>query len=603
MSPGDDDATILPDTRDPLLGRTIAERYEIQRRLGEGGMGSVYLAVDLELNRRPVVLKFPDAAGLDDRSFRERFLFEIRSLSALEHPHIIKIYDAGETGETPYAVVQYAAGGDLKQQLAGRQPTPEEILPWFRVVADALDFVHRHGYCHRDVKPANIFLDRDGNAYLSDFGIATAMEGADPDATRMDSSLTMQGGFVGSPRYGPPEMVRRKLSPAYDQYSLGVTVYEVLSGRVPLEADTPMNLMMLKAHAPPTPLREHVPELPQAAADAVMRALSIDPTDRFASCSEFFEAFAAALPGASAEAAASRSVPAVAVGAGGALLLALALWLLVGRSTAPPVPAAPPGGEPPTTPLARAGAPLVVESLHRFRTGSSDAEFARAMALCRSYDRRCDESWFLSEPPREGVLAPYALDLHEVSAREFAAFVDRTGHRTTAEERGFSYHRFVRVGDVSWRRPDPDAPAAADPDQPVVHVSWSDANAYCRSAGMRLPSEDEWEFAARGDALRMFPFGDAWDDSRASWRHDGLSGLEIVDGRAPDATPLGHQHMSGNVAEWTSTEAEGDRIVKGGSWQDDNPARLRAAARTAEAADYSSSDLGFRCARSPDEEG
>ena len=412
------------------------------------------------------------------------------------------------------------------------------------------------------------------------------MEGADPDATRLDASLTIQGGFVGSPRYGPPEMVKRRLSPAYDQYSLAVTVYEALTRRVPVESETAMNLLMVKAHAQPTDIRAHLPKLPAAAGAAVMRALSIDPDDRFESCTAFFDAFAAAVaPQRSGASVSSARLPALVLG-GTALFVAAiaALWWTA-------------GSEESSTLIERAPGPTVVEKLHRVRTGSSEEEFATGLALCQSYDRRCDASWFVSEAARSGVLAPYALDLYEVSAEAFAEFVEAAGHRTTAEERGFSYHRYVRVPDLSWRQPAPGDSAPADPKKPVVHVSWNDADAFCRAAGMRLPTEEEWEFAARGDEGRIFAWGNRFEDSLASWRHADLGGLEDVDARPAGATPLGHHHLAGNVAEWTATRAEGDLVVKGGSWQDDNPARLRAAARTTEASDYTSSDLGFRCVR------
>ena len=150
-----------------ILGVTLAGRYRIESQLGAGGMATVFLARDLELNGRLVVIKFPDAQQLGDPRFRARFLAEIRSLASLDHPHVLKIHDTGEFEQTPFAVVQYVGGGDLSERLAAGVQSPEDALSWLRVIADALDFVHRHGFCHRDVKPANIFLDEEiGRAHV-----------------------------------------------------------------------------------------------------------------------------------------------------------------------------------------------------------------------------------------------------------------------------------------------------------------------------------------------------------------------------------------------------------------------------------------------------
>jgi serine/threonine-protein kinase len=576
-----------PVEREELIGATLAGRYVIERRLGEGGMATVYLAVDRELNRRRVVAKFPDVQGRMDSTSRDRFLLEIRSLSTLEHPHVIKIFDAGQHEDVPYAIVQFAGGGDLKERIKQGPSTPEEVLPWLKVVSEALDFVHRHGYCHRDVKPANIFLDEEGHAYLSDFGIATAMAGADHEATlQFDGDLTTKGAFLGSPLYAPPEAIFRQLSPAYDQYSLAVTVYEVLSGKVPIHRDSGMDLIMVKSHVQPREIKEFVPDLPSACSTALMRALSVKPEDRFANCSDFCDAFAAGVPGAES-AAAPRSWRTIGLAGAFAALVALAsVWL-----ARQPVP-----GEPAAAPFTREQE-VVIDTLKRVETGSSSAEFEQAIRSCQEHDRRCVPEWFVSETLRSGVIAPYALDLYEVSTQDFEKFVASEGYVTTAEERGFSYHRYVRVPGLDWRTPAPDS-APAHADHPVVHVSWSDAVAFCAAAELELPTEEAWEFAARGEERRNYPWGNDWDDSRATWGHsDFFDGIEAISGHPSGANPLGHEHLSGNVAEWTSTSAEGDRVIKGGSWQNENPAMLRAAARNMESPDYSSSDIGFRCMR------
>lgn len=572
-----------------LVGQTLAGRYRIDAELGEGGMGAVYLATDLELRKRRVVLKFPHEANLDDPTFRLRFRDEIGSLAHLDHPHILKIHDAGEHRGLPFAVVQYAGGGDLRDRIEAREQTPAEVLDWLPSIADALDFVSRSGFCHRDVKPANIFFDEAGHPILSDFGIATVLDEAPPDRDLTLGNRTAIGMFVGSAKYCPPEALRRDLSPAYDQYSLAVTVYQALSGEVPIEGETSMDVLFAKNNEPPRDIRTRVPGLPEASAAALMRALSRDKAERFPSCRAFADAFAAGLG-----AAANARVPArssgwrrgALVALGGAAGVAVLVWVVAQR--------APVGG----AAAHRAPGPTVVASLHQVELGSTPAEFRDAIGLCRLTEPDCDASWFTSETPARTVLAPYALDGTEVSAGEFADFARRTGRVTAAERRGTSYHQFVEVPGLSWRQPVPGR-TGIDPRLPVVHVSYDDAAAFCADAGMRLPTQDEWEHAARGDGRRVFPWGDAWEPDRAVWGASDWSAVERVEGRPDGAGPFGHLHLAGNVAEWTSTEAGGDRIIKGGSWSETNPARLRGAARVAETPDYSSSDLGFRCAAEP----
>jgi formylglycine-generating enzyme required for sulfatase activity len=137
----------------------------------------------------------------------------------------------------------------------------------------------------------------------------------------------------------------------------------------------------------------------------------------------------------------------------------------------------------------------------------------------------------------------------------------------------------------------------AQPQHPVVHVSLSDATAFCQSEGARLPTEEEWEFAARGSERRMFPWGNHFDEVAAKWRGSDVAGLEDVGAHPFGETRAGHQDLAGNAAEWTATRIGDDAVIKGGSWIEQNPVALRGAARMIEAQDYTGSDVGFRCVR------
>ena len=216
----DDSEPQETESDDSLVGQLLDDRYEIRKSLDRGGMGTVYLAWDRTLERQ-VVVKIPHASLMADRTFRERFLQEIRDLSTHEHPAILSIVDSGSHegshGDVPYAVVQYLRGGNLRERITqqGGQQSREEILEWLPTIAGALDTVHRNGSLHRDVKPANILFDGEGHAVLSDFGIATAIGAADPDAPTQEvrRELTVVGTFVGSPAYAPPEAIDRHAHP------------------------------------------------------------------------------------------------------------------------------------------------------------------------------------------------------------------------------------------------------------------------------------------------------------------------------------------------------------------------------------------------------
>ncbi|MCB9723545.1 MAG: SUMF1/EgtB/PvdO family nonheme iron enzyme [Spirochaetaceae bacterium] len=607
--------TTAPESSDPLVGQRLGDRYEVERALDRGGMGTVYLARDTRLGRL-VVVKVPHARLMADPTFRRRFLNEIDDLATHEHPAILRIEDWGEHGEVPYAVVQYLPGGNLRERIdrQGGQQTLEEVLEWLPTIARALDTVHRNGSLHRDVKPANILFDAAGHAVLSDFGIATAIGIADPDAETQAEGreLTVVGGFVGSPAYAPPEAIDRLLTPAYDQYSLATVVYLALTGELPFSGATHEAILIAKEKgaAPALDRRKLRAPISRNAERALARALSRQPQNRFPSCEAFAEALAtpggAALPVGSAS-----TLRALAVGAG-VLLLGVGAALFWTRSA--PDPSASSASSTSSTSSASepsrvgrasaAPAPADASGLAaaiEVQLGSTPEEVDRAIALCREgggAGGACAREVFADERLRVARLTPFALDRTEVTNADFARFVDETGFRTDAERRGTSFD-VTPCARCSWRSPRPDRDARAHPRDPVVHVSWSDARAYCRWAGGRLPSEDEWEYAARGRDRRTFPWGDAWDPSRLRVARDAAIGLEPVGSHPDGATPEGLLDLAGSVWEWTATPSgDGERrIFKGGSWMDRIPAYFRPAAFSDQAPDYSSIDLGFRCAR------
>lgn len=268
-----------------LVGQTLAGRYVVDRKLGAGGMGAVYAARDLNLNDKLVAIKIPRPDLMNDPAIRERWDDEIGKLIDIEpHPHIVKVQDRGRHDGVPYIVMEYQSGGDLKDKLdaAGGRMSVDGILEWLPAAAGALDHLHTVGIIHRDVKPGNFVFDRRGNVFVTDFGIAKALEGP---------ALTRTGVLPGTTLYMGPEAVKGVWTPAYDQYALATTVYECLSGRFPFMADDPNVLLTMKVTQKPKPLGEVLPNLPVGVSECLMKALEREPERRFKNCVQFANEF------------------------------------------------------------------------------------------------------------------------------------------------------------------------------------------------------------------------------------------------------------------------------------------------------------------------
>ena len=348
--------------------------------------------------------------------------------------------------------------------------------------------------------------------------------------------------------------------------------------------------------------------IPRKAAAAVMRALSVDPADRFPSCAAFAEAFDEGLRSPASRAPSAGVLLALAAVVVLALAAAVTVWWL---DAAPKQIAADlvedassffasdsePEAGPAVHAIGSAGIPIA--GVRGYQVGSTDAEIEHALDLCGAHASRCRRDWYADEKMRVVDVASFQIDETEVSVDDFERFVERTGHQTTAERQGFSYEDTLKVGGLSWR--DPGGRHAADElsDLPVVHVSQIDAQEYCSDLEMRLPTEAEWELAARGAERRVFPWGSDWDESRAHGEQSDTKQRRPVGSHSGGATRDGVYDLAGNVWEWTLTETDAGVVLKGGSFLESNPANLRSAVRMIDANDFTSSDVGFRCVLEP----
>jgi serine/threonine protein kinase len=269
-----------------LIGRSIGQ-YRIVEQLGIGGMATVYKAYQPAMDRY-VAIKVPPDYLARDPSFRARFLREAKTLAHLEHPHILPVYDAGEDDGLPYFVMRCIEGGTLREMIASGPLPLNQALRIVEEVAEALGYAHRQGVTHRDVKSANVLVDQNGVALLTDFGIAKVLEES--------NQLTGTGVALGTPYYMAPEQVQGKpVDGRTDIYSLGVMLYELVTGRRPFVAETPLAVAMMHVNDP-LPLPRLVnPAVPEAVERIILRAMAKDPADRFQTADEFASALRALL--------------------------------------------------------------------------------------------------------------------------------------------------------------------------------------------------------------------------------------------------------------------------------------------------------------------
>jgi serine/threonine-protein kinase len=253
-------------------GTVVDGRYEIRHRLGSGGMADVYLAHDAQLGR-DIALKLLHRRFSRDTQFVERFKREAQAAAGLQHPHVVNVFDRGEHDGTYYIAMEYLPGRTLRELLHDEAPLDQErVIDMGIQILEAAGFAHSRGIVHRDFKPHNVIVAADDTLKVTDFGIARA--GA--------SEMTETGSIMGTAQYLSPEQAQgQPVDPSSDIYSIGVMLYEMLTGMVPFSGESAVAIALKHVSDPPTPIRQVRPDVHPALEAAVMRALAKDPTQRY----------------------------------------------------------------------------------------------------------------------------------------------------------------------------------------------------------------------------------------------------------------------------------------------------------------------------------
>jgi serine/threonine protein kinase len=651
-----------------LSGQNLGQ-YRIIEPIGKGGMASVFKAYQPALDRYVAVKVLPPYYA-HEAGFSERFEREAKAVAQLTHHHILPIYDYGQESNLSYIVMQYVEGGTLENMMGKPMPL-DEMVRYTGEIASALDYAHEKGILHRDVKPSNVLIDRDrgGWSLLSDFGLARMVEGT--------SHLTGSGVGVGTPQYMPPEQGQGgKVDHRADIYSLGVVLYEMATGQVPFEAETPL-AVVLKHITDPLPLPSSInPGVSGGVERVILKAMAKEPDSRFDSASEMADALREAV-----------SAEAIAISPSAEAMTEVET-IPPRTAEKPPLQTAPEAVSPSAAPapvapprLRRLPRPVIIGAvvlagvgvfaLARVWTGRTPRQQAAATAQAMTAPTHAPTlqptspsastaqaeatpphtptppSFTLAPAPEivtmtrkvDGAVMVYVPEgKFTLGSTEDKGYDDEHPQHTyyldafwidQTEVTNAQHRKCVEAGACEPLEMCSDDPNCGVDDHPVVCVSWDQAMAYAEWVGGRLPTEAEWEKAARGPDGGEYPWGNEFDGSRLNfcdksclrrWRDanvdDGYQYTAPVGSYPAGASPYGALDMAGNVYEWThsaykeypydsedgredvSAEEMVRRVVRGGSF-DEDAENVRCAHRLNYYPFHLNRTVGFRVVVSP----
>jgi eukaryotic-like serine/threonine-protein kinase len=540
-------------TINTILGQTLDGRYRIDSVLGRGGMGVVYKATHIRLDA-PCAVKILHRELVSNQLAIERFRREARAAGRIQHPNAIQVTDFGVAADNVvYLVMELVTGQTLRDIIKSNGPLDvDRATAIFSQVCAAVQAAHDSGVIHRDLKPDNIVLQRIAGGErvkVLDFGIAKLRERTvqpesqplDPDSGSFEGTLTEAGMLIGTPQYMSPEQCRgRKLEPQSDIYSLGVVLFEMLSGELPFTGEIPMEIVLKQIKQAPPRVREIRPSIPPSVDEVVARALAKDPSERFASASDF-----------------GREVE-LAKGAAERYLVESKLPTLAGEYERPRR----------VTVVQRSGSveqlelPSVVASSTREKRNFSTPLLAVlgllvliAVALVSHFVLKGQKAPVIPEgmvyveggrflmgrndgeederPAHDVAVPSFFLDKYEVTNRQYREFVDATGR---ARPRHWTINGAFDLADANL---------------PVTNVTWNDARDFAIWKGKRLPTEAEWEYAGRGGSRqRLYPWGDEYREGIANVYRKGGSKLVVIGSYQGDVSVSGAYDLGGNVSEW-----------------------------------------------------
>jgi serine/threonine protein kinase len=533
------------------VGQSIG-RYQLLEKIGEGGMATVYKAYDTEL-KGPCAIKFVRMEKLESQKALHRFRLEAEVLAKLDHPNIVKNLAYGDHEGTPYLVMDYVSGGTLKKRLG--EPIPwKEAITLILPLARALSYAHKQKIIHRDIKPSNILIAGDGRLLLSDFGVAKILE--------LDETLDLTGTGVGvgTPEYMAPEQGRgERVDHRADIYALGVLLYELITGRKPFQADTPMAVIYKHINDPLPRPKQYINSLPDTMEMILFKALQKKPDYRFQDLDELIDDLENLLQDKKI---AIKTQPSqfklfyILLFAGLSLIavmLAALLFLLLKppgenqMATANPVnstqveiaTAAVIPGDIPTSPTVMAE-PTRAEGLANivaYLTDGMSGVYVPAGEFLMGASASDDEADEAEKPQHPVYLDLFIIDSYEITNEMYRKCVSAGGCK--APTLTSSPTRSNYFTDSQYK------------DYPVLYVDWGMAAAYCSWVGRRLPTEAEWEKAARGPHWQTYPWGEVLDCNYANY--GGCVGDTTETRSYPQGKSMyGVYDMAGNVWEWTA---------------------------------------------------